>query len=61
MMAIWALSHHGKELAAFRAVTNDLAREDCEVEAINLGLAARLPAGMALVDGVEIYCVQDDD
>lgn len=61
LMAVWALLKDGREVAAFRSIRNDIAREDCEAEALAVGLAFMLPAGLALARGVEIVCLQDDD
>ncbi len=59
-MPIWALYDDGKEVAAFRGFTNEICREDCETEAIELELAAKTKKGVALGPGVEIVCLQDD-
>lgn len=60
-MAVWALLENGRQVAAFRSIRNDIAREDCEAEALANCLAFMLPTGLALAPGVEIVCLQDDD
>lgn len=60
-MPIWALYEDGKQIAAFRGIRNDICKEDCEIEAIELGLAARTKKGVALGPGVEIVCLTDND
>ena len=59
-MPIWALIEDGKEIAAFRGFTNSICREDCETEAVELGLAAVTRKGVALAPGVEVVCLTDD-
>ena len=59
-MAVWVLLVDDKEEAVFRGFSNELCREDCEVEAIEKGLAARLERGVALAPGVEIVCYETD-
>lgn len=60
-MPTWALLDDDKEIAVFRGIRNDICREDCEAEAIELDLAARTKKGVALGPGVEIVCYSDDD
>ena len=61
MAIIWALMHDNRELAVIEGARNDICREDCEIEAIERGLAVRLPAGLAFVRGVEIVCYENED
>jgi hypothetical protein len=60
-MAIWALLNNDKEICQYRAVFDADAREGCEDEAVDLGLAARLSQGVAMAPGAEIICYQSDD
>ena len=60
-MFVYAVLKDGLEVAAFRSFRADIAREDCEIEAIELGLAARLPGGVALLPDVEIVCLQAEE
>lgn len=53
-MAIWVLLVDNQEIAQYRSVLDEDAMAECEEEAIELGYAARVEHGLALVQGAEI-------
>ena len=58
-MAIWALYDDGKEITSFEG-HSEICREDCEIRALELDLAAKTKKGIALGPGVEIVCLESD-
>ena len=59
-MGTWVLLDQGKEIAAFVGLS-EVCRQDCEIRAVALGLAAWTKNGLALGPGVEIVCLESND
>lgn len=58
-MSMWALLDNNKEIAVFRCVFDDEARQGCVDEAIETGRAVILGERLALAEGVEIVKYSD--